>query len=264
MKQPTIVLPAIFLALACGTASAGKLIRSDAWGGGVIPTFSSLDPASIDPGVSGPHSFEATTSPNPAIYTSSMSFGPLADEGIMSGALVSQTNGNYNAVEYGYVVGNSAAAVFVYTLAQTGDTVGGTTVTAADQTKGEAYLGGDTEIQFNYNPTAFTPASIAFTDLVQSPASFTYGGVTYQSIGSTTPLDTNNDFFFNSGHLVGYLNDAGTFVAESTLDSGSGWTVSPAPEIDPTSGVSALELLAGSLAVFASSRARRRMKATLA
>jgi len=150
----------------------------------------------------------------------------------------------------------------VYTLAQTGDTVGGTTVTAADETKGGAYLGGDTEIQFNYNPTAFTPASIAFTGLVQSPASFTYDGVTYQSMGSTTPLDSNNDFFFNSGHLVGYLNDAGTFVAESTLDSGSGWTVSPAPEIDPASGVGALELLAGGLAVLAG-RARRPMKARL-
>jgi len=262
MKRPTIFIHAIFLVLVCGTASAGKLIRSDAWGGGVIPTFSSLDPASIDPGVSGPHSFEATTSPDPTLYTSSMAFGPLRDEGLGSGALVSQTNGNYNAVEYGYVVGNSAAAVFVYTLAQTGDTVGGTTVTAADETKGGAYLGGDTEIQFNYNPTAFTPASIAFTGLVQSPASFTYDGVTYQSMGSTTPLDSNNDFFFNSGHLVGYLNDAGTFVAESTLDSGSGWTVSPAPEIDPASGVGALELLAGGLAVLAG-RARRPMKARL-
>jgi hypothetical protein len=94
MKQPTIVIHAIFLVLVCGTASAGKLIRSDAWGGGVVPTFSSLDPASINPGVSGPHSSEGTTSPDAAIYTSSMSFGPLADEGIMSGAWVSQTNGN--------------------------------------------------------------------------------------------------------------------------------------------------------------------------
>lgn len=102
---------------------------------------------------------------------------------------------------------------------------------------------GDTEVEFNYSGSS-------------SPgvASFSYDGVKYQSSDTGNALigDTNDFLFSSTGAFVGWVNSSEQVVANL---SGSGWTAS-APEMDPVSGLSALTLLAGSLAM-ARGRPRR-------
>jgi hypothetical protein len=103
-------------------------------------------------------------------------------------------------------------------------------------------VGGDTEVEFNYSNSSMPGA-----------ASFIYDGVTYQSsvTGSVLAGDTN-DFLFNSaGKLVGWVNGSGQLV---TGLSGSDWKT--APEIDSASGLSAVALLAGGLAIMRGRRHR--------
>jgi hypothetical protein len=106
---------------------------------------------------------------------------------------------------------------------------------------------GDTEVQFNYDPSVAGATGVA---------SFTVGGVTYTSIGTTIPTEATktNDFLFDaSGKLLGAIG-ADT-AGNPTLTAGvpTGWTASSgtvsAPELDPASGVAGLTLLLGGLAV---------------
>jgi hypothetical protein len=259
MKHPIGIFATIFTLLVCGTASA-KFIRTDAWSAPAnTSAFPELDLASLDPGVSDPMYPVSSgfASPSSALYTLT-DFGPLRDQGIGSGALVSETNGKYNAFDESFSgFGGPIAIIFAYTLAQTGDTVAGVTATAADETVGGAYLGGDTEIEFDYYESQFESPLNTMNGLKQGPASFTYGGVTFQSIGNSTPVDSANDFFFNSaGQFVGYLNDNGIYVASSTMSPATGWRAVAAPEIEPKSVASALTLLAGSLSVLLAGRRR--------
>jgi hypothetical protein len=108
---------------------------------------------------------------------------------------------------------------------------------------GNPSLSGDIEIDFNYSDSV-------------SNASFKFGGVTYTAPASSTP---NANFLFSSIFtFLGFLNDSATAANVSfTPNQGSktldGWTVSggaaAAPEIDPSSIVTALTLLAGALVV---------------
>jgi hypothetical protein len=116
---------------------------------------------------------------------------------------------------------------------------------------------GDIEVEFNYN-TFFNPA-LATT---AGTASFTMGGVTYTSTGGVLPTGTDNDFLFSStGALKGEIvtDSTGTASLQAgvpvgwIIKSGGGGTVT-APEIDPSSAVAGLTLLAGLLAVLRSGR----------
>lgn len=104
---------------------------------------------------------------------------------------------------------------------------------------------GDTEVQFNYDPSLASTKGIA---------SFTMGGVTFTSNGPLLPTSTDNSFLFSA---------TGAFLGALTLDSSgntvltagvpTGWTESggttTVPEIDPSSAIAALTLLAGGLVV---------------
>jgi hypothetical protein len=114
---------------------------------------------------------------------------------------------------------------------------------------------GDTEVEFNYD------ASLINT---KGTASFSMGGITYTSTGTTVPAAPDNDFIFDkSGALVGALVvDPTSDVASIKSGVPTGWTASggggggtvSAPEIDPTSAIVALTLLAGGLAVLRGGR----------
>jgi hypothetical protein len=113
---------------------------------------------------------------------------------------------------------------------------------------------GDTEVEFNYD---------ASLNNAKGTASFVMGGVTYSSIGTTLPTSTtsdNNFIFTSSGALVGALvvdpiSDVASIKSgvPAGWSNGGGGTVS-APEIDPTSAIAALTLLAGGLAVLRGGR----------
>jgi len=112
---------------------------------------------------------------------------------------------------------------------------------------------GDTEVEFNYD---------ASLNNATGTASFVMGGVTYTSSGTTLPTSTTfeNDFVFNaSGALVGgIVVDPISAVASFKTGVPTGWIASggtvSAPEIDPTSAIAALTLLAGGLAVLRAGR----------
>lgn len=105
---------------------------------------------------------------------------------------------------------------------------------------------GDTEVQFNYDPSV---------DSTKGVASFTMDGVTFTSTGPLLPTGTDNTFLFSaSGALLGALTldpNSGDTILTAGVPSGwteSGGTVS-APEIDPSTAIAALSLLAGGLAI---------------
>jgi hypothetical protein len=116
---------------------------------------------------------------------------------------------------------------------------------------------GDTEVEFNYDGSL---------NGAKGTASFVMGGVTYTSAGTTLPTGANNqnDFIFSkSGALVGALVvDPNSEIASINSGVPTGWTASggggggtvTAPEIDPTSAIAALTLLAGGLAVLRGGR----------
>jgi hypothetical protein len=118
---------------------------------------------------------------------------------------------------------------------------------------------GDVEIEFNYNTTT-NPAIALTLENTVGTASFTAGGVTYQSSGTLLPTGTDNDFLFSStGVLLGEIvTDSGTAVLvpgvpqgwsiKTSGGGGSGGAMA-APEIDPSSSIAGITLLAGLLAV---------------
>jgi hypothetical protein len=112
---------------------------------------------------------------------------------------------------------------------------------------------GDRELEFNYDSSR---VSLSTT----GTASFTLGGVTYTSSGSFVPSGTDNDFLFDStGKLLGGLgtDQFGSTVVFTGVPTGwtasSGGTIS-APEIDPSSAIAGLTLLAGGLVVLRGGR----------
>jgi hypothetical protein len=113
---------------------------------------------------------------------------------------------------------------------------------------------GDREVEFNYD---------ASLNNAKGTASFVMGGVMYTSTGTTLPTSTTfeNDFVFTaSGALVGgIVIDSTSDVASFKTGVPTGWIASggttvSAPEIDPTSAIAALTLLAGGLAVLRGGR----------
>jgi hypothetical protein len=110
---------------------------------------------------------------------------------------------------------------------------------------GNTSLKGDIEIDFNFLDSA-------------SKTSFTFGGVTYTATANSTP---NANFLFSPTFgFLGFLNDDGNNAAnvsftpfQTGLTTLDGWTISgsaaAAPEIDTSSLISALTLLAGAMAV---------------
>jgi hypothetical protein len=116
---------------------------------------------------------------------------------------------------------------------------------------------GDHEVEFNYGPTM---TGVAGT------ASFTVAGVTYTSTGGVLPTGNFNDFLFSStGKLLGSLGqdqqDNPTLTAGVPagwiMTSGGGGTVS-APEIDSSTAIAALTLLAGGILVIGGRRRSER------
>jgi hypothetical protein len=104
---------------------------------------------------------------------------------------------------------------------------------------------GDTEVQFNYDSSLNSTKGVA---------SFTMGGVSFASNGPLLPTGTDNTFLFSSsGVLLGALtlDSSGDTILTAGVPAGwkeSGGTVS-APEIDPSTAIAALTLLAGGLAI---------------
>ena len=104
---------------------------------------------------------------------------------------------------------------------------------------------GDTEVQFNYD------SSLAST---KGLASFTMSGITFTSNGPLLPTSTDNSFLFGaSGALIGALtlDVSGNTVLAAGVPTGwteSGGTVT-VPEIDASTSIAALTMLAGGLAV---------------
>jgi hypothetical protein len=112
---------------------------------------------------------------------------------------------------------------------------------------------GDREKEFNYDSSR---VSLSTT----GTASFSLGGITYTSSGSFVPSGTDNDFLFDSsGKLLGGLGtdqfgDTVVFTGVPTgWTAGTSGTIS-APEIDPSSAVAGLTLLAGVLVVLRGGR----------
>jgi hypothetical protein len=112
---------------------------------------------------------------------------------------------------------------------------------------------GDREVEFNYDQFNLSASKTG-------TASFTLGGVTYTSNGTLIPFASDNDFLFDStGKLLGGLgtNQFGSTVVFTGVPTGwtasSGGTIS-APEIDPSSAIAGLTLLAGGLVVLRGGR----------
>jgi hypothetical protein len=115
---------------------------------------------------------------------------------------------------------------------------------------------GGTEIQFNYDSSQLNVANLG-------PASFTLGGTTYTSAsgGSALLFGADNFVFDSAGKFLGsFVADAisgttslvaGVGGAIAGWGTGSGSTMG-APEIDPSSAMAALTLLAGGLVVLSS------------
>jgi hypothetical protein len=105
---------------------------------------------------------------------------------------------------------------------------------------------GDTEVQFNYDPSLASTKGIA---------SFTMGGVTFTSNGPLLPTGTDDDFLFSaSGALLGALSLDSNGNTVLTTGVPTGWTASgggsvSAPEIDSAQALSGLVLLLGGLTV---------------
>jgi hypothetical protein len=160
----------------------------------------------------------------------------------------------------GFFAPSPAAQVMVYTLGGANSTLGS-----------GASVAGDTEIEFNYDWESGNSANNAAVTSAVGTASFTVGSIKYSSTGLNVPFSTDNDFLFNSnGVLLGSLSDdangdpaltactAGASISTCVL----GWTsttVTPtsAPEIDSSSTIAALTLLAGGLAVLRGRRPTR-------
>jgi hypothetical protein len=111
---------------------------------------------------------------------------------------------------------------------------------------------GDHEVEFNYDSARVTTSTAG-------TASFTLGGVTYTSNGSFVPSTTDNDFLFDStGKLLGGLgtDQFGDTVVLSGVPTGwtAGGSTISAPEIDPSSAVAGLTLLAGALVLMRGGR----------
>jgi hypothetical protein len=113
---------------------------------------------------------------------------------------------------------------------------------------------GDTEVQFNYDPSLASTAGVA---------SFTMGGVTFTSSGPLLPTTTDNSFLFSaSGALLGALttdSEGNTVLTAGvptgwTSSSGGGGGTTTAPEIDPSYALSGFVLLVGGLAVIRGGR----------
>ena len=114
---------------------------------------------------------------------------------------------------------------------------------------------GDIEVAFNYDTAVPSLATTA------GNASFTLNGVTYTSTGTVLPTAFNDEFLFSSiGVLKGELvTDSNTGLVSLKAGVPDGWTSSgggtvTVPEIDPTSAIAGLTLLAGGLAILRGSR----------
>jgi hypothetical protein len=192
----------------------------------------------------------ATTSP----YSPGLNTGNFASLTAGANTVINQDGFSYNsAVQYDTYAAPIPAAsscpalsnlapnpieqVLVYTL-QSGNSAN------------FSYAANDTEVLFNYDSSSPLIAGQNGT------ATFTMGGVTYTSTGSGLPVNTDNDFLFDSsGKFIGALNlDASDNLTLNTkVLAPTGWTssgtVAPAPEIDSSLAISAFTLLAGFLAV---------------
>jgi hypothetical protein len=135
---------------------------------------------------------------------------------------------------------------------------------------GAPVASGDKEIEFNYD---FDSGNSTNNNAVKSAigtASFTVGTITYSSIGPNLPFNTDNDFLFSaSGVLLGSLIDdtngqpelvsckAGASISTCVPGWTSAAAPTSAPEIDSSSMIAALTLLAGGLAVLRGRRPSR-------
>jgi hypothetical protein len=243
MKLTSAFLFTVLLVIACDAALA-RTIRADIAPNGsagwfsqpsfpYTPSFSLL--SGIDPGVGGA----------PTLYIDEH---PISDEiGLSIYELPIPQQVAFSmpqALSYDWPNADSPisqpAQVQVYRLDQAG-------AFAAQQLSTPSgalvSVGGDTEVEFNYSSSSHPGI-----------ASFSYDGIKYQSsdTGSALANGDTNDFMFNSaGAFVGWVNGSGQLATNLT---GSGWM--SAPEMDPASGLTALTLLAGSLAVVRGRRHR--------
>jgi hypothetical protein len=133
--------------------------------------------------------------------------------------------------------------IVVYTLDNnSADAAGGTT---------PAISSGDIEVEFNYD--YLNEASLFANNT--STASFSIGNYTYSGVVDQIYTSPNDFLFSASGALLGAFDASGDLVSGL-----GGWTRSPsggsvsAPEVDPSSAVSALTLLVGVLAILQNRR----------
>jgi hypothetical protein len=251
MKHTSTLVAAALLMITSGAVSA-RSIRADTnpstFGGGWSDYDSSTGWVSfpllsgINPGVSGTP--EVAVLLNTAVGFDEIS-APVADTSIPpSGGITAVSQ----ALSYDWPNRSAPTAqVQVYRLDNQPNDSRDMVSTLSG---GVVNIGGETEVEFNYSGSA-TPGA----------ASFIYDGVKYQSAVPGALVSQTNDFFFNSaGNLLGWVNGSREFIAGL---SNSGWTTATAsaPEIDPASGLSALTLLAGGLAIV---RARRRLEGSAA
>ena len=242
MKLTSAFLSAVLLAIACDVASA-RSIRADVspTAGGpqwfnspsfqYVPSFPLL--SGIDPGISGAPVL---------VYTER---GISDENGLHIYDLPIPQQIGFSmpqALSYDWPNTTSATAqVQVYSLGPQGP---GDTSSEQLSTPSGASVSvlGDTEVEFNYSGSS-NPGV----------ASFSYDGIKYHSsdTGSTLAGDTNDFLFSHAGAFVGWVNESGQLV---TKLGGSGWT--SAPEMNPASGLTALTLLAGTLAVMRGRRHR--------
>jgi len=156
-----------------------------------------------------------------------------------------------NAVQYDYYNSSSlnpnsiVEQVLVYQLG-----AGNTPSNAST-----ALASGDIAVELNYDQSN--------TSITQGTAKFTIGGVTYSSLGTGLPINTENDFLFSStGAFIGVLTLDGSTTLTTGLSAPAGWTATPAvsaPEIRLSSSTTSLTMLFGALALL---RGRRRLKAS--
>jgi hypothetical protein len=254
MKHTSTFVAAALLMINCGAVSA-RSIRADtnpnAFGGG----WSQFDPSTgwvsfpllsgINPGVSGTP--EVAVLLNTAVGFDEIS-APTATVTIPPSGNNQVPLQVSQALSYDWP--NRSATTAQVQVYQLDNQPNDTRDIVSTPSGGVVNIGGDTEVEFNYSSSA-----------QPGVASFIYDGVKYQSAVPGALVSQTNDFFFNSaGNLLGWVNGSREFIGGL---SNSGWTTAPAsaPEVDPASGLSALTLLAGGLAIV---RARRRLEGSAA
>lgn len=217
----------------CQPAEA-RTIRTDqnqnGWTVKASPFTSS--PYSVNPG--------ATTPFTAAIGNNSPTM--LKDDALLAGTSAVEYNWYASPTSFYQALHQAPALdqIVVFKLANDSLTEGSKTVN----------LNGDTEIEFNYATSSLTPAQLS------QKAQFTIGGVTYSATVADIVSQGNDFVFSKSGAFVGSIDETtdsfGNVISANLSSSLDGWTTSgsvAAPEIDPSSTVTALTLLAGLLSI---------------